>query len=37
MIILMAKLNQFYIGKTIDNHSHLTKKKISLGLLFIKQ
>ena len=27
MIILMAKLNQFHISKTIDNYSHLNKKK----------
>ena len=37
MIIHIAKLNQFHINKTIDNHSHLNKKDISLGLLFTKQ
>ena len=30
MIIHMAKLNQFHINKTIDNHSHLNKKKYLL-------
>ena len=27
----MAKLNQFHIDKTIDSHSHLTKKKYLLA------
>ena len=31
MIILMVKLNQFHIGKTIDNHFHLNKKKCLLA------